>query len=357
MFSSICIIAAFVPAGGEADKGPPDALQNQNLVTNSSLEEPVDGAGLPPGWGSFYAEPASSYGYSIADVGRTGKKSMRIAGNGTFGVMPANRVEIDRNKRYVARGWVKMNGDASATADVKFHYYGADGRYLDQTRIGYASPTVGEWQLVTVTDRASSIPQAKFIGLAFSATGKAEVLYDDLELLAFDRDNLPKDFESEYGVTRSPQLAILDRLVGDWVTNTTIKPCLWVHNGAKSTGVDSNRWALGGQFLEGRGKNETTGEDSLFLMTFDRRRNVYCIWHFNSQGIAPKAPSIASWEPGTQKLAFAATDDENVHSVVSLALPAGDVYQWSGTWTDAKGQVLLDIEVTCTRRKQGLKKP
>ena len=321
------------------------------VVANSSFEEKVDGTGLPPGWGSFYAMPAGSYRYSIAELARTGMKSMRIEGDGTFGVIPANRVEIDRTKRYVARGWVKIQGDAEATADVKFHYYAADGRYLGQTRIGHVSPTTDEWQFVTVTDRASSFPQAKFVGLAFAATGKVEAWFDDLELIAFDKETLPPDFESQFGITRSPQLALLGRRVGSWQTETTIKPCLWVPQGSKSTGVESIRWTLGGQFIEGRAKNETTGEDSLFLMTFDRKRKVYRFWHFDSQGNFPRGEMIGTWDQAAQKFTFEATDDNNVHSVVWLTLTGSDAVKWGGTWTDKAGQVLLDMESTATRKK------
>lgn len=234
---------------------------------------------------------------------------------------------------------------------MKFHYYAANGRYIGQTRIGYVSPTTDDWQFVTVTDRASSFPQAKFVGLAFAATSKVEALFDDLELIAFDKDNLPKDFENEYGITRSPQLALLGRRMGDWVTETTINPCLWVPNGSKSTGVETIRWALGGQFIEGKTKNLTTGGDSQFLMTFDRRSKKYRSWYFDSQGNFPRGESIGTWNQQTQTFTFEATEDNATHSVYWLKLIDADALEWGGTWKDKKGKVLLDMEGTAQRNK------
>jgi hypothetical protein len=190
-----------------------------NLVNNPSLEEDVPAGGLPPGWGTIYSVPNDAYRATITDGGRTGKKQMTLefVGNGVgqFGAMACNRVPLDPTRRYVARGWVKVAGK-NATADVKLHYYAENGAYLGQTRIGYAVPGNDDWQLVTVTDHAADFPEAKRIGLAFACTGDAKAQYDDLELLAFDKAKLPADFEEKYGITLSPQMAILARRVGTW---------------------------------------------------------------------------------------------------------------------------------------------
>ncbi len=355
MFSRICVsfaIAAACASTNAADEQSQVAQHSKNLVTNPSLEENVVDSELPPGWGSFYPKPAGSYTYSIVDGGRTGKKSMLIEGDGTFGVLPANRIEIDRSKRYVVRGWVKIEGDEDATADVKFHYYAADGRYMGQTRVGYVRPTSDDWQFITVTDQAPSFPEVKYVGLAFAATGKVKARYDDLELIAFNKETLPLDFENEYGVTRSPQLALLGRRIGNWTTETTINPCVWVPDGSKSKGVETIRWALGGQFIEGRAKNLSTGIDSLFLMTFDGISKKYRFWHFDSQGNFPKGESIGSWDDATQTFTFEATDDNDVRFTSWLKLIDNDAVEWSGTWTDKERRVLLDMEATITRKRE-----
>lgn len=104
-------MAAVYARAQAADEKSPETSLSKNLVTNSSLEEDVGSNGLPEGWRGFGLLPVRSYNYSIVESGRTGKKSIRIEGNGTFGVVSTNRVEIDRTKRYVVRGWVKIAGD------------------------------------------------------------------------------------------------------------------------------------------------------------------------------------------------------------------------------------------------------
>lgn len=338
------------------NQGPAAAAElPTNLVTNPSLEEGVAADGLPPGWGLFYSVPYGAFRASIVDGGRTGKKEMRIehvGGEGEFGAMPANRIPLDPAKRYVARGWVKVTGGKRATADVKLHYYAEGGAYLGQTRIGFASPGNDDWQLVTVTDHAAEFPQAKLIGLAIACTGDAQARYDDLELLAFDKSDLPADFDETYGVTRSPQLALLARRVGTWETKTTIKPCLWVPEGTNSTGLETIRWSLGGQLLEGRQRGLENGAETLSLMTYDARDQVYRVWFFDSNGNVPRSPSLGHWDQANETLTFEANQEDEFRSVFRMKLISNDSVHWQGVWKDKAGQVLLDIEGTAQRRPE-----
>jgi len=326
-----------------------------NLVNNPSFEDTVPVDGLPPGWGTFFSNPAGAYRASITDGGRTGKKEMRIEcvdkkETAQFGAMPANRVPLDATKRYVARGWVKVKGGKRATADVKLHYYDAGGAYLGQTRIGFASPGTDDWQLVTVTDHAADFPQAKQIGLAIACTGDAQTHYDDLELLAFDKSNLPPDFDDTYGITRSPQLAVLARRIGTWETKTKIKPCVWVPQGHETIGVETVRWTLGGQLLEGRQNDPTTGIEQLSLMTYDARDQVYRTWFFGANGNLPRSETVGHWDKATETLTFTSEAKDEFVSVVQMRLIGNDIVSWKGVWKDKAGQVLLDVEGTATRR-------
>ena len=325
-----------------------------NLVTNPSVEDEVGTDGLPPGWGKFYPNPAGAYRASIAPGGRTGKKEMRIdyvpgSGQGQFGAMPANRVRLDTTKRYVARGWVKVAGSDRATADVKLHYYGGSGEYLGQTRIGFASPGNDDWQLVTVTDHAADFPRAGYIGLAIACTGDAKAQYDDLELLAFDKKNLPADFDETYGITLSPQQAVLSRRVGTWETKTMIKPCLWVPQGLEAAGIETIRWSLGGSLLVGRQKSPESGVEQLSLMTYDARDKVYRSWFFDSAGNLPRGQTVGRWDKAAETLTFTNETIDEFHSVIRMKFVGNDMVNWQGVFKDKAGQILLDIEGTARR--------
>jgi len=109
----------------------------KNLLTDPSLETaprpmdyPLVGMAMP----SIRRKAIKP---RIADAGHTGKHSLLIEGKGQWGVVRANRVAIEPGKRYRASGWVKVEGDAKAAADVKFHYYRKDGSYIDQSRIAF----------------------------------------------------------------------------------------------------------------------------------------------------------------------------------------------------------------------------
>lgn len=341
------IIASGATTAAAADLPP-------NLVTNPSLEEPIAAIGLPPGWGSFYPNPAGAYRSSIADGGRTGKNQLRIDyvkgnGAGQFGAMPANRVPLDRTKRYVARGWVKVAGGERATADVKLHYYTAGGAYLGQTRIGFASPGVDQWQLVTVTDDAESFPQAGLIGLAVACTGDAQAQYDDLELLAFDKQKLPPDFESIYGVTLSPEQAVLARRVGTWETRTKIKPCVLAPQGLESSGVETIRWSVGGQVLESRQKTADGGEQ-LGLMAYDARDKVYRSWFFGVNGNLPRSQTIGKWDQAAETLVFENQPKDEFDASFRMTFVGKDTIRWQALTKNKEGQILLDAEGTLQRR-------
>jgi hypothetical protein len=201
-----------------------------------------------------------------------------------------------------------------------------------------------------VTDHAAEFPQAKFIGLAIACTGDAKARYDDLELLAFDKAGLPAGFEETYGITRSPMLAVLGRRVGTWETKTTIKPCVWMTEGATSTGVETIRWSLGGQLLEGRQKSSHQGTESLSLMTYDARDQVYRAWFFDSDGYIPRAESVGRWDPASEILTFEADQKDEFHSVFRMKLIGNDTVRVQGIWKDKDGRSLLHLDGTSTRQ-------
>lgn len=326
-----------------------------NLVTNPSLEARITGD-LPTGWGGFFSSPQGAFRTSITDGGRTGKKMIRIDyapadGEGAFGVVSANRIEIDPKKRYVARGWVKVAGGKRATADVKLHYYDASGMYVDQTRIGFASPGNDEWQLVTVTDHAAELPKAKFIGLAIACTGDARAQYDDLELLAFEKEKLPPDFEATYGITRSPQLTVLGRRIGDWITTSNIKPCAWLPSGKKTSFDEKIRWAIGGQFLEAHRIDKESGIEERSLTTYDGVDSVYRTWFFGSNGNLPRGPTTGRYDPKTETLTFDIDAGDGGKGTARVRFLGADAVETDFVFKDKDEKTVFEAEGTSRRAR------
>lgn len=165
---------------------PAEEKAAKNLVSDPSLEGPPAAEGLPSGWNGHAFNPEDGYKARIGDVGHSGKHSLIIEGKGNWGVVRANRVAIEPGKRYRASGWVKIEGDDKAAADVKFHYYSKDGSYIDQSRIAFINPRTPGWQQISVTDQLEQFPEAAEIEVALALAGNGKAWFDDLELTARD---------------------------------------------------------------------------------------------------------------------------------------------------------------------------
>ena len=145
------------------------AWAQENLLNDPSLEKADDR--FPEGWGSYNSQPRGAYRVEIVAGGRTGKKAMQLEGDGRYVVMPANRIQIDRTHRYVARGWVMLEGDVGTSADVKMLYFDGSRRYIGETRLGFVRPR-DKWQLVTMTDRIKNEDRARDYKCPHEAFGR-----------------------------------------------------------------------------------------------------------------------------------------------------------------------------------------
>ena len=140
--------------------------------------------GLPDGWNGWFFQPTAGYHLQIVNEAHTGKKSLLLEGSGQFGVIRANRLPLDRTQRYRGQAWIKIEGKGNVAADVKFHYYRADGSYIDQTRTVHITPRSTGWHKLTVVDQQEQFPDATEIELAVALAGatKATAWFDDLQL-------------------------------------------------------------------------------------------------------------------------------------------------------------------------------
>jgi len=98
-----------------------------NLVGNPSLEGALGDAGLPSGWVAG-ADPVQGYTVSVVPGGHTGKKALLIAGAGDTCTVMTNLRWAEPGKRYLARGWVKVEGQADAMAVLRLGFMGVEGR-------------------------------------------------------------------------------------------------------------------------------------------------------------------------------------------------------------------------------------
>ena len=81
---------------------------------------------LPAGW-EVTQKPESNYKVEVVDGGRTGKKCLRISGEGKNVQIRLKRLPSSKDKRSVINGWMKVvSGDG--TVSLMHRYEDADGR-------------------------------------------------------------------------------------------------------------------------------------------------------------------------------------------------------------------------------------
>ncbi len=157
--------------------------EEKNLLAKPSFEEYEAGA-LPDGL-TMNAKPAEGFKAWIGEHGRTGKRSLAIKGEGDWGVVAVQRLEINRKKSHLLRGYVKAEGQG-VKATIKFDYFDEGHNYVGSTTPGDAGDTAGKWIAVSLTDRAGDFPKATFVSVAAALAGKGSAWFDDLELIALE---------------------------------------------------------------------------------------------------------------------------------------------------------------------------
>lgn len=168
----------------------------KNLIDDPSLEGTKTGQ-LPKGW-SAWLDDGPDFKCEAVEGGVTGKHCLRISGTGKRGVVFCTNIPMDRTKRYALKGHVKVEGDASTWAVIKLNYFNRTGWLGVDDRVGVKSGESG-WKLLEKTDRANAFPEATLIVPTCHIEGNGTAWFDDLEVIAFDRNNLPEDFDKKQG--------------------------------------------------------------------------------------------------------------------------------------------------------------
>ena len=168
----------------------------KNLILDSSLEETRLGR-LPKSWFAWL-DDGPDFKCEVVEGGVTGKHCLQISGTGTRGVVFATSIPMDRSKRYALKGHVKVEGDANTWAVIKLNYFNKNGWLGVDDRVGMKSGESG-WQFFEKTDRANAFPEATLLVPTCHIEGSGTAWFDDLEVVAYDHEHLPEDFDKKHG--------------------------------------------------------------------------------------------------------------------------------------------------------------
>jgi len=269
----------------------------KNLIANPSFAGAAGEHGLPNGWWGPGGEPTDGYKVAVVTAGRTGGKALQIEGSGTYGLASADRVEIDRAKRYTARGSFKVEG-ADAKATIKFDYFDEQGNYVASSDYGQMGPKPEGWWTASIQDRAEDYPKAKTLGLCCVLLGKGRAIFDGLELTAapIPTANLLSngDMENVLG----------DQVAGYWPSS---------NDGGKATWTASSDKPKTGHYcLHVKGSCEWTCADSGRIKREKGKTYVLTGW-----------VRVKSGEPASRSTVSRAINGSIICSATTRAAPIG----------------------------------
>ncbi len=145
-----------------------------------------------------------------------------------------------------------------------------------------------------------------------------------------------------------PEMKVLHRLVGAWQGEATSKVAEWTPEETRTKATSKNDLILGGHVLRSRGLDSQGKLSQIHFFTYDRERQVYRHWFFDSNGSTVE--DVGKWDERSSTLTFT-NKTRGIIGVVSFHFVDTDTVQWSVVSKDQQGKVYLDIHGKTTRQK------
>jgi serine/threonine protein kinase/formylglycine-generating enzyme required for sulfatase activity len=130
---------------------------------------------------------------------------------------------------------------------------------------------------------------------------------------------------------RPAEAAVLDRLVGEWRAEITVKPA-----SAVELWRTTARPLLGGRFVEMTGTNDAGVASDYAVVWYDPTAKLYRQWYFNSDGQA--FPMTGAWDTASNTLSWETADKTKTGRWIFK----GDGWDFRRAITDGKGKVLSE---------------
>lgn len=191
----LCLAFLVVPGSAEEST-------RTNLIENGGLEDEVDPVTkLPAGW-EITQTPADSYKVEVVDGGKSGKKCLRVIGEGKSIQIRLTEVPANPEKRTVFLGWVKgVEGDG--VVSLMHRHRGPNKQRMGSTSIGGIKSNSNEWTHTSMFDHLEFNPNAIGSDAIINGGGKINALFDDFEAftISIPRDDLLAamgNFEEQY---------------------------------------------------------------------------------------------------------------------------------------------------------------
>ena len=147
---------------------------------------------------------------------------------------------------------------------------------------------------------------------------------------------------------KSPELKVLDRLVGSWRFEIVEKQA----NGdeRKSTPTGVAKWSLQGKYLEFRITGSNGKEAILHFFTYDSDARVYNMWTFVPDS---QEPTLTPWQWDESEKTLTGQMDlgDGITMPATTHFIADDRWEYTATTKDASGNVLREMKGKVFRKE------
>ncbi len=280
------------------------------------------------------AGPGRGGGTVVLDLVGDGKY---LRGVGTEDAHPFQTllVQTHDEPKDALRGWFYMSdGKASGPAPG---VWDADARTL-------------LW-MEKLPDGLQSVHRFEFVD---ADTVKARLFHqNDKNEIVFELRNtftrqkaaaVPRDLPA--AADRPPERAALDRLVGEWVNETTLKTLAPDAKDRKVTTIERGRPVLGGRLVEVTHTGGPSGTNDYWLAGYDPAAKLHRVWFFGADG--GTAEFAGTWDAAAAAMRLSAADGS---AAGSWAFPTADRREGRFTIHDPAGKVVA--EMTSASRRVG----
>jgi hypothetical protein len=142
------------------------------------------------------------------------------------------------------------------------------------------------------------------------------------------------------------QLKVLDRLLGTWDVRVTVRAPF----PGTVTYAETYAWVLDRQFLRGETTVKSDGTQDFSMTTFDAAAGSYHVWVFTTSTGAYELP-LGTWDAQTQSMDWTSGPNTQLSFTSRWTFPDVNTRRWTARLKDWKGQVIIDLDGTCIRRR------
>ncbi len=156
--------------------------------------------------------------------------------------------------------------------------------------------------------------------------------------------------DAQNNAAQSPEMKVLDRYVGSWEETVVNNPAAWTPEKIVTKAITKRQWILNGNMIENKGTWSPGDRTFLHLMTYDAQRKKYVQWYFPEE--SPSGQTYeGTWDAKTSTFTFNGMLVEGIHSTGQQKWIDRDTFTWTLKAKDSAGNVVLDMEGKCVRKK------